>query len=78
MALKFDDECSKTVEEVRSDKFELNWVAFKYEGKNKILVGGKGTGGSVCLWIILHFLYACRFPFHFIRLLPPCVCFRCF
>lgn len=47
MALKFDDECSKTVEEVRSDKFELNWVAFKYEGKAKILLGGKGSGGYV-------------------------------
>jgi hypothetical protein len=47
MALKFDDACSMTVEEVRSDKSELNWVALKYEGKSKIMVGGKGTGGYV-------------------------------
>jgi hypothetical protein len=47
MALKFDPECSATVEEVRSDKSELNWVGFKYEGKSKILVGGKGSGGYV-------------------------------
>ena len=47
MALKFDDACSMTVEEVRSDKSELNWVALKYEGKSKIMVGGKGSGGYV-------------------------------
>lgn len=47
MALKFDDACSKTVEDVRSDKSELNWVALKYEGKSKIIVGGKGSGGYV-------------------------------
>jgi hypothetical protein len=45
MALKFDDMCAKTVEEVRSDKCELNWVAFKYEGKAKIIIGAKGEGG---------------------------------
>ena len=45
MALKFDDVCAKTVEEVRSDKCELNWVAFKYEGKAKIIIGAKGEGG---------------------------------
>ena len=32
---------------MRSDKSELNWVALKYEGKSKIIVGGKGSGGYV-------------------------------
>mmetsp|Transcript_811 Transcript_811/g.986 ORF Transcript_811/g.986 Transcript_811/m.986 type:complete len:228 (+) Transcript_811:110-793(+) len=45
MSLKVDADCSTTVEEVRSDKSELNWVALKYEGKAKLMVGGKGSGG---------------------------------
>jgi hypothetical protein len=45
MSLKFDEACQQTVELVRSDKSELDWVAFKYEGKAKLLVGGKGSGG---------------------------------
>lgn len=66
MALKFDPECSATVEEVRSDKSELNWVGFKYEGKSKILVGGKGSGGFAefkayapedqCTWAFLRLM----------------------
>lgn len=43
MVLKFDDVCAKTVEEVCSYKCELNWVALKYEGKDKdkIMIGDK-------------------------------------
>jgi len=52
MSLKVDADCSTTVEEVRSDKSELNWVALKYEGKAKLMVGGKGSGGCVFVCIL--------------------------
>lgn len=66
MSLKFDEACQQTVELVRSDKSELDWVAFKYEGKAKLLVGGKGSGGfeefraylpdDQCTWAFLRMM----------------------
>ena len=32
-------------QDVRSDSTETNWVALGYEGKNKIILHGTGTGG---------------------------------
>jgi hypothetical protein len=45
MSLAFDPACKETVELVRADANDLNWVALKYEGKAKLVVGGKGSGG---------------------------------
>jgi hypothetical protein len=47
MALVFDAACESAVADVRSDATSTNWVAFKYEGRNKLLVGAKGSNGSV-------------------------------
>lgn len=43
--MKFDPECEKAVADCRSDSSGTNWVAFKYEGKNKLILAGKGSGG---------------------------------
>eukprot|EP00960_Hanusia_phi_P033162 750318-Hanusia_phi.AAC.4 len=45
MALVIDGKCGEAVEDVRKDATASNWAAFKYEGKNKIVLGGKGSGG---------------------------------
>ncbi len=45
MALVFDPACEATVADVRSDSTATNWVSFKYEGRNKLVVGAKGSNG---------------------------------
>ena len=45
MALSFDPACEGAVADVRSDSTPSNWVSFKYDGKNKLVVGAKGSNG---------------------------------
>lgn len=52
--------------DVRSDATSTNWVAFKYEGRNKLLVGAKGSNGfqefksslaeDQCTWAFLRLI----------------------
>ena len=45
MALVFDPACEGAVADVRNDSTATNWVSFKYEGRNKLVVGAKGNNG---------------------------------
>ncbi|EKX31180.1 hypothetical protein GUITHDRAFT_156656, partial [Guillardia theta CCMP2712] len=66
MALVIDGKCGEAVEDVRKDATQTNWAAFKYEGKSKIVLGGKGSGGFAefrdslpddqCTWAFLRMI----------------------
>jgi len=45
MADVSDPELKTAYDEVRSDKSEINWAVFGYEGASKIVLQGKGSGG---------------------------------
>jgi hypothetical protein len=44
MADVSDPRIKEAYADVRNDKTETNWAVFKYEGKKKIVFGGKGNG----------------------------------
>jgi hypothetical protein len=44
MADVSDPRIKESYADVRNDKTETNWAVFKYEGKKKIVFGGKGNG----------------------------------
>lgn len=41
-----DPEIRDRYEEVRSDSKDTNWVLLQYEGNDKLVVGGSGSGGA--------------------------------
>ena len=40
-----DPGIAESYNDVRNDKTDTTWAVFKYEGKQKIVLSGKGTGG---------------------------------